>query len=110
MKLRLQFGLSEPPREVSWWQKIQDFPSLVDYKGLKWEFIVYGDDPTKQVDYICNFSEVPTYDPNYSATTYVNIDHLLNAGYGSCTCGAIYSSFPWAHMLYCFKWKKWEDI
>lgn len=69
---------------------------------------MYQEDTTKQVDYICYFSEVKIYVPNFSATTYENIDHLFNTGYGpKCDCGAIYTSFPWDHMKMCPKWTKW---
>jgi hypothetical protein len=69
---------------------------------------MYGDDHTHKVDHICWFSEVATYDPNWYATTYTNIDNLLSDGHGSkCECGAIYTSFPHAHMLFCPKWSKW---
>lgn len=108
MRLSLQFGLIEPARDVNWWQKIEDFPKLVLYKNLKWEFIMYAEDSTHKVEYICHFSEVPTYDPTWHATTYESIDHLLNDGYGpKCECGAIYSGFAWDHMRMCPKWVKW---
>lgn len=108
MKLRLQFGLAEPPREITWWQGVKDFPNLVLYKKKKWEFVMYAADTANQVDYICNFSEIQNYNPNWHATTYTDIDHLFNVGYGSkCECGAFYSSFPWDHLKYCPKYTKW---
>lgn len=108
MKLSLRFGLHEPPREVNWWQPIKNFPYLVTFKGVKYEFEMYAEDPTKRVEYICHFSEVKSYDPNYYADTYFDVDALLNTGYGSkCECGAIYTSFPQFHMFFCPKWTKY---
>ena len=111
MRIKIQFGLNEPLREAKWYQPIEMFPTLVLYKGKKWEFFMYGEDPAKLVDLICTFSEVMTYDPNWYATTYVNIDDLFNIGYGAnCQCGAIYSGIPWDHMLFCPKWIPWSKI
>jgi hypothetical protein len=109
MKLKLQFGLNEPAREVNWWQQVTDFPHLVLYKNKKWQFEMYGPDQTNQVDQICYFSEVASYDPNWYATTYQDISGWLDNGYGAkCECGAIYTSFPQAHMFFCPKWSKWS--
>lgn len=108
MKLRLHFGLAEPPREINWWQHVQDFYPLVLFKGKKWEFTMYKEDQHNPDILMCYFSEIQTYDPNWHSTTYYNIDSLLNTGYGSkCECGAVYTSFPQAHMFYCPKWTKW---
>lgn len=107
MKLKMHFGLNEPARIINWWQTIKDFPPLVLYKKKKWEFAIYDTDQSKQVDYICHFSPLQTYDPNWHATTYVDIDYLFNTGYGKCECGAEYTSFPWDHMKFCPKWTKW---
>ncbi len=108
MKLKIQFGINEPKREVNWWQGIKEFPSLVLYKGNKWEFVMYDKDPTMQCDYICIFSEIQSYNPTWHATTYQNIDYLFEAGWGGkCECGAAYTSFPNGHMFMCKKWTKW---
>jgi hypothetical protein len=107
MRFRCHFGLNEPPRECAWWKPIQEFPPLVKFKGTKYEFVMWGPDPTNQVDYILHFSQMATYDPNWHATVYEDIDHLF-FGYGqTCECGAIYSSFPWDHMRFCRLWTKW---
>lgn len=107
MKLTLQFGFNEPKRQISWWQEVGDFPHLVLYKGKKWEFIMYQEDPAKQVDHIFFFGEIQNYDPNWYATTYVDIDKYINDGAGDkCDCGAIYTSFKDKHMFFCPKWVK----
>lgn len=109
MKLGLRFGLAEPQRDVNWWQPIESFPVLILYKKAKWEFVMWGPDPSHRVEHICHFSEVQTYDPNWYATTYFDIEQLLNTGYGSkCECGAAYTSFPQIHMFFCPKWFKWN--
>lgn len=107
MKLTLQFGLNEPKRIVNWWQHITDFPVLVLFKNEKWEFVMYGADDTKQTEYICHFSPVKGYDPNWHATTYVDISNMLTNTYGTnCECGAIYTSSQNHHMFFCPKWQK----
>jgi len=107
MKLSLHFGLTEPKRTIYWHGEIGEFPTLILFKGSKWEFVLYQRDDTGVVDYICNFSEVPPYDPNFHATTYKNIDHLFESYGRKCECGAIYTSFPWDHMRMCPKWERW---
>lgn len=85
-----------------------DFPTLVMYKGKKWEFEMYAPDKTNQVEHICYFSEVASYNPNWYANTYVDISNLLSNGSSAgCECGAIYTSFPNAHMFFCPRWTKW---
>ena len=107
MRLKIQFGLVEPEREVEWWQRVEDFPHLVIFKGVKWEFIAILDDPMKKADHICVFSQVKSYDPAWNATTYEDIDRMFNTGYGDrCECGSIYTSAPMIHMFYCPKWRK----
>ena len=108
VKLKLTFGFTGPSLNVKWWQGIRDFPNLVTYKGKKWEFVVYNTDDSNQVDYICMFSEVGSFDPNYYSTTYSDIEVMFGTSWGSqCECGAQYSSFPWDHMRFCNKWSKW---
>jgi hypothetical protein len=93
---------------MQWWQSIKDFPVLVLFKSKKWEFAMYSPDSTNRVAYICYFSEVKSFDPNFYATTYVDItDTILGIGWDKCECGAIYSSFPWDHMRFCKKWIPW---
>lgn len=109
MKLSLQFGLNEPKRKINWWQTIKEFPYLVLYKDKKWEFVIYEEDPTKQVDYICTFGEIHSYDPNWHSTEYVDISAYLDNGWGGkCECGAVYTSFPQMHMIFCPKWVKFD--
>lgn len=106
MKLKLQFGLSEPKREVSWWKPIKDFPYLVLYRSTKWEFVTYDKDSTGQVDYLCIFSEVLPNDPNWHGT-FEDISHMFDSYGKRCECGAIYTSFPNFHMFFCSKYTKW---
>jgi hypothetical protein len=107
MKLSLHFGMAEPPREANWWQPVTSFPTLILYKGKKWEFVMWKEDPAKKVDYILYFSPVATYDPNWHATTYESVDGYLIMGFGpQCECGSIYTSFPQFHMFFCPKWSK----
>lgn len=107
MRLRLQFGLNEPLKEINWWKGVKEFPNLVIYKDKKWEFFAYDKDPSNLVDYHCVFSEVPTYDPNWHATVYENIDYLLGSSIkGECECGAVHTEFPQIHLSFCPKWSK----
>lgn len=109
MKLILQFGINEPKRQINWWNQIKEFPHLVLYKGKKWEFVMYDEDPSKQVDYICMFGEIQSYDPNWHATIYADISGYLDSGPGGkCECGSIYTSFPQSHMFFCPKWTKYK--
>lgn len=111
MRLRVHFGLIEVPRETNWWQGIGDFPTLVIFKGLKWEFVMYGPDASGRVDYNCNFAEVMSYDPNFHATTYVDVSGWFDSDNGvKCDCGAVYSGIPWDHMRFCPKWVPWKGL
>lgn len=106
MKLLLQFGLLEPKRIINWWNQVEDFPTLVLYKGNKWEFVMYDEDDTGQADYVCMFSEVKSHDPNWWAS-YEDISKYLDQGPGGrCECGAAYTSFPQCHMYFCPKWTR----
>lgn len=106
MKLTLKFGLYNPPRMANWWDDITKFPSLVLYKGKKWEFVIYDHDPSGETAWICIFSEIAMHDTNWYSMDYVDIDHLLHNVSG-CDCGAQYTSFSWDHMRFCPKWSKW---
>lgn len=107
MKLSLRFGHAEPNRTVNWWQPVQNFPYLVLHKNRKWEFAIYDEDPSKQVDYICHFKEIHPHNSLWSNTDYKNIDHLFDDGFGGpCQCGSAYTSFPQIHMFFCPKWSK----
>jgi hypothetical protein len=108
MKIRLQFGLIEPHRDINWYQTITDFPHFVLYKGDKWQFEMYGSDPFQNIDYVCYFSPVRKDNPLYTSQAYENIDQLINPGWGTkCECGAIYTSAPQIHMFFCPLWKKY---
>lgn len=105
MRLRLQFGSTEPLREMNWHKGVKEFPNLVIYKNKKWEFFAYDRDPLNIVDYQLVFTELPSYHPNWHATVYENIDHLLAPALkGDCECGAAHTDFPQIHLSYCPKW------
>lgn len=109
MKLKLNFGVAELPRTINWWGgHITSFHKLVLYKGKKYEFYMYDEDPSKQVDYICIFKFLDSYNPTSHATTFFNIDSMFDESdwLGKCECGAIFTSFPNHHMLFCKKWSK----
>ncbi len=102
MKLKLQFGLNEPPLLFDWPSRVDDFPGLVLYKKTKWEFVIYDDDDTGEAKYVFTFSRVQNYDPNWYATTYVDIDSLI-ASTKECGCGAKGGE---GHFLFCPKWTR----
>jgi hypothetical protein len=111
MKLKLHFGLGEPAREINWYQsEIRNFPYLVTFKGKKYEFVLYDEDKTNKVDYLCHFSEMRSHDPNFYATTYYDLDYLVFGTGLQCQCGAIYTDFPWDHMKMCPKWIPWSQL
>jgi hypothetical protein len=106
MRLKLQFGLNEPKREVNWWDTIKNFPTMVLYKNRKWRFTYYEPDETKQSDFICTFSEILSSGLTYHIATYQNIDYLFDTGWGgSCECGQAYEPGS-RHMFFCNKWSK----
>ena len=97
--------------DVNWWNEVTEFHQLVIHNNSKWEFVAYQPDPSKQVDWILIFTPVPSYDPNYQATTYVDVDKILhNLGGNGCECGASFSSFGWDHMRFCKLWKPWDKL
>jgi hypothetical protein len=102
MKLDLQFGSDHV--EYIWWQPIKEFHGLVIYRGKKWEFAMYGDDPTKKFDVICHFSEVRSYDPNWYATVYYDLDKEFYSKL-ACECGSDKHGFA-GHADWCPKWIK----
>ncbi len=103
MKVKLQFG-ENPKRIINWWSSAKDFPPLVLYKNEKWEFVMYDEDDTGESEYVFMFSRVPSYDPNWHATTYVDIGHLISGGPGPvCQCGSEHGG---GHMFFCPKWTK----
>lgn len=107
MKLKLKFGSNEPDKIVNWWEHVTKFPNLITYKGSKYEFVMYDVDESNQVDYICRFAELRSYDPNWHATIFVDIEYLVIDTMGSkCECGANYTQFSQIHMFYCPLWKK----
>ena len=102
MRLRLQFH--EDELEYAWFQPVRDFHGLVIFKGKKWEFFAHLDDPDKKCDVLCVFAELPTYDPNWHATTYYNLDDELHSRI-ECECGKEKHGFA-NHTFWCKKWRK----
>lgn len=106
MNVRFNFG-SFPPVEANWWGSMEYFPKLVIYKDKKWEFVMYGNDLSGNYDQVCTFSEVHSFDPNWHAVPYTNIDYLfVNQNDNGCECGSVHTSFPNHHMFFCKKWSK----
>lgn len=104
MKLRVDFGINGPRREVNWYQDIKQFPHLLKYESKNWEFVMYDRDPTAMFDYILMFSAIPSYHPNAYATA--EDFELKFGGRNGCECGSIYSSAPQFHMFFCPMWRK----
>lgn len=110
MKIRIDFGLNGFRELVSWWGALLEFPKSLDYKGAKWEWVLYDEDKTKQVDYIFTFTQMSSFSYGYSIPC-VKFEDLLKNSYGNkCECGAVYTSFPQFHMFYCSKHKGWDFI
>jgi hypothetical protein len=104
MKLRIHLGQTHK-KEVSWWDRLDLFPSLLKYQGKNYEWFCYDTDPSGQVDSILNFSELPSYDPNYSVNCVLWTD-MFKESELDCQCGSIHTSFPQIHMFFCPKWTK----
>lgn len=106
MRFRVDFGESGPKKEISWYQSLESFPKLLRQGGKKWEWFMYDKDKSGMYDYVLIFVPLPTYDPNYCVDM-PDIDEMLGVrGGDKCECGAIYTSFPNAHMFFCPKWIK----
>jgi len=72
---------------------------------------MYADDPTGQVAYLCQFSQIQTWDANWYATTYESLDYLFGSSSGpKCECGSIYSGFSFDHMRYYPMWIPWSKL
>jgi hypothetical protein len=56
-------------------------------------------------DYVLKFKEMPMYDTRYWDPA-PNLEDLLGE-VEKCECGAHHTSFPWDHLRYCSKWRKW---
>jgi len=108
MKLKLYLGIAESPRVVTWWKSdVTSFPNLVIYKNKKYQFIMYEEDDTKQVDYICRFSEMQSYDPGWSSYAFEDIGHMIDDFFGTkCECGSVHTFASQFHMFFCPLWKK----
>jgi hypothetical protein len=102
MRLKLKFGNDE--LQYAWFQEISNFHGLIIYKNKKWEFVVYDEDSEKKCDFVCHFSRVRNFDPNWHATTYYNLDKEL---YDAIVCECGKDKHGWAgHPTWCPKWAK----
>lgn len=105
MRIELRFGNTDI-RHVTWYNSIGAFPTLVNYAGKKWEFVMYEDGKVDGIDKILHFSRLNSYDPNFHATTYQDIEYLLDKVYGpNCECGKDKHNFT-SHSDWCPKGKK----
>jgi hypothetical protein len=105
MRLKVIFGFINS-KEVSWFQSLHNFPNIIKYLGVNYEWLTYDDDPTGKVDQVLTFSPLMSYDPNYDVACPLWSD-LFPEGVDSCECGAGWSSFSWDHMRMCKKWSPW---
>jgi hypothetical protein len=105
VKLIINFGHQGIRKEVNWYRDFMDFPKLLKFQGVGWEWVVYT---TVGDDYELTFSKIPTYDPNYYASM-ESYEEMFEWGgdKDKCCCGSIYTSFSFDHMRYCPKWTKW---
>ena len=106
MRLRVEFG-SLDVKEVTWTKSLNDFPNIIKFLGRNYEWVTYDSDPTGKVDMILQFSELPTYDPNFGVYCPIWTD-MFKENDSTCDCGARFSSFPWDHMRFCPKWTPWK--
>lgn len=104
IKLFISFGHDGIKKEVAWYRELMDFPKLLKFRGIPWEWAMYHN---VGKDYELTFAKIPTYDPNF----YVEMESFEAmfewTGADKCECGSIYTSFSWDHMRYCKKWTKW---
>ena len=104
MRLTINFGHHGTKKEVNWYRDLMEFPKLIRFQGLKWEWAMYN---TIGEDSELTFSQIPTYDPNFY-TDMPSFEDMFEWGQSDkCVCGAVYTSFPWDHMRFCGKWIKW---
>lgn len=107
IKIIISFGHEGPKKEVNWYRDLMDFPKLLKFQGLPWEWAMYYE---VGKDYELTFSKIPTYDPNF----YVEMESFEEKfewhNSDRCTCGAAWSSFSWDHLRYCGKHKPWSQL
>ncbi len=104
IKLKVRFGLIDE-KYVSWWNDVYSFPKLINYLGRNFEWVMYDQDKTGQVDYILIFSELGEHDPCYMsfAPTWNDLFGEKNG----CECGSKYDRHsPNGHFMYCKLWSK----
>ena len=108
MRLSVQFGTFDP-KIVAWWDSFDNFPHIIKFLGRNYEWVTYDKDLTGNVDMIINYSELQSYDPNFSVACPLWTD-MFKEDTGGCECGARFTSFSWDHMKFCSKWKPWSQI
>jgi hypothetical protein len=109
MKIIINFGYNGLKKEVTWYRDIMDFPKLIKFRGDRWEWAIYSNTGK---DYELTFSKLATHDPLFSANM-PSFEDMFESSFSAsndCACGALYTSFPQFHMVFCPKWKRWEDI
>ena len=105
MRLRVRLGLNIT-KEVNWWNTIENFPHLISFKAVNFEWFMYEADPAKMVDFILTFAEVPMYSSKYKHEC-PSWELMFSPSGADCQCGAMYTCFPFDHMRFCPKWEKW---
>lgn len=105
MKLRVDFGLNGPKREIAWWDALSSFPKYFSLDGKKWEWVLYDKDPSRNYDHILTYSEITSKDRSFNEPMEDFDIKFTNTE--KCECGALYSSFPWDHMRFCKLWRRW---
>ena len=110
MKLLFLFGLNGAREELTWWLPLDQFPTNIEYKSEKFEWVMYDADMTGQYDYILTFSKILPYQTSYNYPC-DRFEDLVKHTYGAkCECGAKYTSFSAFHMRFCPKWLPWNKL
>lgn len=95
-----------PGQEITWNRSIDDFPHIIRFLGYNYEWIMYDGDPSRKVDMILIYAEIPSYNPDYYANC--PLWHEVNKDeFEKCECGAGHTNFPTCHMFYCPRWRPW---
>ena len=103
MRLRVNFGLNES-KEVDWFLPLSQFPHVIKFKGINWEWFMYSNSPKDGADTTLVFSELPSYDPNFNVVCDVWEDMFVDSAV-KCECGAEKTGSP-GHSVWCKKWSR----
>src|ERR1700686_5166573 len=102
MRLLIIFG-SGDSQEIDWDKTIKDFPTMLDYVGRKWQFVMYQDGHNSKTDLECFFSEIQPDHRDYGRPS-SSFYELTNQKIGECECGAKklgYADYSLHHSLWC---------